>query len=71
MPVSNTTNTLFFFQLTNDLELFFQMLDLSHENINPFLGIVLNPQSQNFIIFQYCPKGSLQVNVILLTYFLI
>ncbi|XP_066927600.1 speract receptor-like [Clytia hemisphaerica] len=36
------------------------MLDLSHENINPFLGIVLNPQSSNMIIYQYCPKGSLQ-----------
>ncbi|XP_057289487.1 atrial natriuretic peptide receptor 1-like isoform X2 [Hydractinia symbiolongicarpus] len=35
------------------------MLDLSHENVNPFLGMALQ-SNQCLVIFQYCPKGSLQ-----------
>ena len=36
------------------------MLDLTHENINPFIGAVIQT-GNNLAIFQYCPKGSLQV----------
>ena len=36
------------------------MLDMSHENVNPFLGLVLHPGT-NIAVFQYCSKGSLQV----------
>jgi hypothetical protein len=38
------------------------MLEVSHENINAFLGLVLNPHQQSMIIYQYCPKGSLHVS---------
>lgn len=38
----------------------FQMRDIRHDNLTPFMGACVD--SPNIcILFQYCPKGSLQV----------
>ena len=40
----------------------FQMRDIRHDNLNPFIGACV--ESPNIcVISQYCPKGSLQVRV--------
>ena len=42
------------------LGLFPQMRDLSHENINPFVGACVDPPNI-CVIYNFCSKGSLQV----------
>ena len=39
----------------------FQIRELSHENINPFIGACIDPPNI-CIITTYCPKGSLEVS---------
>jgi len=41
--------------------IFWKMKDLSHQNINPFIGACVEP-GNICILSQYCTKGSLQVN---------
>lgn len=38
----------------------FQLYHLQHPNIARFIGIVIEP-SNNKILMEYCPRGSLQV----------
>ena len=41
---------------------FLQMQHIHHENITEFIGVVLEPNN-NYIITEYCTKGSLQVTL--------
>jgi serine/threonine protein kinase len=36
------------------------MQDLTHDHIARFIGICIDPKHQ-YIVTEYCPKGSLQV----------
>ena len=39
---------------------YFQMRDMRHDNVNPFIGACVEPPNI-CIVTQYCSKGSLQV----------
>ena len=43
-------------------KILFQMRELQHDNINPFLGACINVPNP-CALYLYCPKGSLQVTL--------
>ena len=45
----------------------FQLYHLQHPNIARFIGIVIEP-SNNKILMEYCPRGSLQVWISISTF---
>jgi serine/threonine protein kinase len=48
----------------DDVALLIQMQDLTHDHIARFIGICIDPKHQ-YIVSEYCPKGSLQVENLL------
>ena len=46
------------------------MREISHDNINSFLGACFETKP-SFLLFKYCPKGSLQVSPCVLCYSLV
>jgi len=46
------------------LLLYFQMREFLHDNLNPFIGAYFETEAP-FTLFVYCPKGSLQVTILL------
>ena len=40
--------------------LFLQLKELSHDNLNTFVGAHVEP-GNSYVLFKYCAKGSLQV----------
>ena len=56
------THLLTWLRNTNHLLFFtFQMRELQHDNINPFIGACIETPSP-CVLFLYCQKGSLQVD---------
>ena len=51
------------FQLNLHPVVFFQMREMSHENLTAFIGACVDPPVV-CILTQYCPKGRLQVSLI-------
>ena len=54
--------------ITDVEHFFFKMKDLSHDNLNTFMGACVDPQNI-CVVWHYCNKGSLQVSDILLSFF--